>query len=324
MESRTDTEALTEAAVAAGAAPSIHNTQPWRWRVGDRVADLYADRSRQLAESDPDGRMMLTSCGAALHHACVALAAQGYAVEVTRMPDPDEPEHLARIAITGHAAVTPEAMRHQQTTEIRHTDRRPLADQPLPPEAVDALRSAASGYGIGLDLLDRDQVIDLAVAVSRAQRGQTGDEAGRAELDAWVGEQAPAGAGVPAANIPDHPLPTTVPARDFGNVGTLTFVDAHDAAARYAILYGLDDERGTWLRAGEALSAAWLTATEHAIALLPMSAAIESPATRVELRAILSNVGYPCLVLRLGIPDASQPAPPRTPRLPSSATVESG
>jgi len=115
-----------------------------------------------------------------------------------------------------------------------------------------------------------------------------------------------------------------VPARDFGHLGALTGAETHDSAARYAILYGLDDEPGTWLRAGEALSAVWLAAIEHGVALVPLSAAVESPATRQELRRILSGVGYPCIAMRLGIADRQQPGPPQTPRLPTATTVDTG
>jgi nitroreductase len=80
------TGALTHAATVALRAPSIHNTQPWRWRIHDTTADLYADAGRQLHVSDPDRRMLTISCGVALHHARVALATAGTAVEVDLLP----------------------------------------------------------------------------------------------------------------------------------------------------------------------------------------------------------------------------------------------
>ena len=56
---RSATALLTEAARAAGHAPSIHNTQPWRWRVSADGLDLYAERGRQLGITDPEGRLLL-------------------------------------------------------------------------------------------------------------------------------------------------------------------------------------------------------------------------------------------------------------------------
>jgi hypothetical protein len=63
------------------------------------------------------------------------------------------------------------------------------------------------------------------------------------------------------AVLPARPQRTTVPGRDFGTAGTLPIGPGHDRAA-YAVSYGDDDEPESSLRAGEALSAAWLTATE--------------------------------------------------------------
>jgi hypothetical protein len=316
------TRALVGAATVAGSAPSIHNTQPWRWRIHDGVADLYADMNRHLDASDPDRRMLMVSCGAALHHAEVALAAEGFAADVVRVPDAATPAHVARVSITGRAPVTPDATRLAQTVKVRRTDRRPLLDEPVPQEAIEALRAAAASFDIGLDVLKRDQVIDLAVAIDHSQRGALADERTRAELDTWTGGAHPQGTGIPAAAIPASTPQTTVPARDFGHAGTLPISDAHDSAATYAILYGRDDEPATWLRAGEALSAAWLIATELSVALLPLSVATETPSTWQELRRIVAGIGYPCMAVRLGIADPDQPPTVRTPRLDPHETIE--
>ncbi|MDF3051341.1 MAG: nitroreductase, partial [Pseudonocardia sp.] len=58
-------------------APSVHNTQPWRWRLGDDTVALFADQRRRLWATDRDARDLILSCGAALHHLRVALAAAG-------------------------------------------------------------------------------------------------------------------------------------------------------------------------------------------------------------------------------------------------------
>src|SRR6478752_772871 len=65
---------LSDAAAAAGYAPSIHNTQPWRWKIRSRSLELWEAHARRLPITDPDGRMAAISCGAALHHARVAMA----------------------------------------------------------------------------------------------------------------------------------------------------------------------------------------------------------------------------------------------------------
>jgi hypothetical protein len=58
------------------------------------------------------------------------------------------------------------------------------------------------------------------------------------------------------------------------------------------------------------------------VAVLPLSAAIETAAQRHALRRILGGVGYPYLAMRLGIADPDQASLPHTPRLAASETVE--
>jgi hypothetical protein len=60
-------EVLAAAARSALRAPSVFNTQPWRWVLEGDVLELRADRQRQLAAADPFGNMLLASCGAAFH-----------------------------------------------------------------------------------------------------------------------------------------------------------------------------------------------------------------------------------------------------------------
>ena len=308
--------AAAEAVVAlAGRAPSVHNSQPWRWRVDGPVLDLYADRRRALGVTDPDGRLAVLSCGAALHHARVALAAEGRTVDVERLPAPADPDHLARLTVTGRAPVTPTAIRLAQAIGLRHTDRRPVTGTPVDAGRLSAIVDAVTAEGARLHLLSPDTVLDLAATVSRAQLIEAAEEAWRAELAHWSGGQRPAGTGVPDAAIPDVPTRTTVPGRDFGHAGTLPAGTEHDRAATFAILYGEQDTPLDWLRAGEALSAGWLVATELGVSVLPMSAAAEVPATRAALRRLLSGLGEPYLALRLGIADPDRPAP-GTPRLP--------
>src|SRR5271166_2317279 len=78
-------------------APSIHNTQPWRFTAGGQQISLHADAGRQLAVADPDGREMLISCGAALFNVRLALRSLGYVPETSVLPDPGQPALVARV-----------------------------------------------------------------------------------------------------------------------------------------------------------------------------------------------------------------------------------
>jgi hypothetical protein len=58
---------------AATLAPSLHNSQPWRFRLMGEAVEVYADRHRQLEVLDPDGRELMVSVGAAVFTLRLAL-----------------------------------------------------------------------------------------------------------------------------------------------------------------------------------------------------------------------------------------------------------
>src|SRR5690242_152818 len=117
---------LSQAAVAALGAPSLLNTQPWRWRIGGQAAELWADHSRQVHSIDPEGRLLTLTCGVALHHAVTALAAMGRQTAVSYRPDLDEPDLLARITLTGERSPEPADVRLFRAMANRRSDRRPF------------------------------------------------------------------------------------------------------------------------------------------------------------------------------------------------------
>ncbi|MBV1849413.1 Acg family FMN-binding oxidoreductase [Catellatospora tritici] len=312
---RAPAAAYAAAAEAAGRAPSIHNTQPWHWQVHPDRLDLFADTSRSLPGTDPDQRMLLVSCGAALHHAQVALHAQGYQVAVRPLPDPDRPEHLATLTVDGDTPVTADAVRLAQAIQLRHTDRRPNVDIPVTGEQLEELRRVAGAVGVDLHRLTADQATELAVAVSHAEDAAATEPSWQAETAQWTGPDRPAGTGLPPEVIPDKRPETDVGERDFGTQGTLEVGGGHDRASTYVVLFGAEDDRAAWLRAGQALSAVWLHATLLGLAVLPYSQVIEIDATRAMMRRILSHLGHAYVVLRLGVADPDHPLPGHTPRL---------
>jgi hypothetical protein len=315
-------DGLAAAAATAGYAPSIHNTQPWLWRTSFDTLDLHLRRDRVLPVTDPDARLATISCGAALHHARTALAAAGWRVTVARLPDATDRDHLARLRVYAPAPPDPVAADLVRTIPLRHTNRQPVTGPPVGPEELAAITAAVQAEGAMLHILPADQVIELAAAADLAQRVEAGESAWQAELDYWTGGTRPAGTGIPDAAIPQHAPRTTVPGRDFGHGGDQPISAEHDRTAAFAILFGRGDEPRDWLRAGEALSAGWLTATGRGVSVMPLSAPVEVVGTRETMSRLLSYLSSPYLVLRLGTVDPADVDPPHAPRLPTDQIIE--
>ncbi|GGR74283.1 NAD(P)H nitroreductase [Micromonospora fulviviridis] len=304
---------LEAAARQALHAPSVFNTQPWRWRITADTLELRADPDRQLATTDPDGRLLTLSCGAALHHARVSLAAAGWAVTVERRPDPADPALLARLRATGPAHLDVAAARLVDAIPRRRTDRRAYGDRPVPEPVLARLRAAVEAEDAHLHIVRPDQMPMLAVSTGRAADAELADPAYREELRRWTDRPAGSGDGVPTATAV-RPAPRRVPLRDYapGGAAGLNAGADFDRGAAYLILFGEQDEPAAWLRGGEALSALLLTATAEGLSSAPLSDAIEVAWPRRMMRDLLAGIGDPYLVVRVGWgPGDDLPAAPR-------------
>jgi hypothetical protein len=317
---------LYQVACVACRAPSIANSQPWRWRIGDETLELRVDRSRQLTVADPQGRLMIQSCGAALHHATIVLTVFGAAATVERIDDPADPDLLARLTLGGPHQVTAEDMRLHHALRTRRTDRRPfLGIMPLPDEVVDLLRHATAPFGVSTHEFDADDVGFLALAAQSAATIEQRDAAYQQEMATWSTDRDSAnGDGVPNwAAVPQ--VPRAVAVRDFapGAVAGLRPGQGDDRYTSYLALSTTKDGQADWLRTGEALSAVLLTATTLGVASSVMSDVVEVPGARALLRGVLRPAGHPQLTVRLGVNESADPVAP-TPRRSCADVIESG
>jgi hypothetical protein len=305
------TGVLVQAARASLHAPSVFNTQPWRWRISGDTMELYADRTRALSSTDPGGRLLLISCGAALHHARVALAAAGRAVTVDRLPDEARPELLARLRLGAQVPADPEAVMTAGALKRRRSDRRAFADRPVSDEALTRFRRFVEHEGAYLHVVRADQVPMLAIATEVAANAEIDDPRYRKELKEWTSRPAWTGDGVPPATAVEPSL-RRVPVRDFvsgGRPGLQPGADV-DKGARYVIVFGRGDEPIDLLRGGEALSALLLKATAEGLATAPLSDAVEVEWPRHLLRGLLEDLGEPYIAVRLGYRGSAEPLPP--------------
>src|SRR6476659_3646039 len=148
---------LSVLVLGAVAAPSVHNTQPWLFRLHSDRIDLRADRRRQLRVLDPTGRQLVISCGCALFNLRVAAAAFGYVTRVRRFPDPTDLDLLASVDV-----VLPDGsrdLREEADTDLgmlapelrrRHTNRRRFGPDQVPEAVLQALALSARIEGASL------------------------------------------------------------------------------------------------------------------------------------------------------------------------------
>jgi nitroreductase len=311
----------------AARAPSVHNSQPWRFRVDEDTVELWADPARKTRD-DAIGREMLISCGAALFGLRLAVRSLGHLPVVDLLPDPSRLRLLARVRVAAGArgaegarviALNELERRMLAAVPHRHTHRGPFLAEPLPPGLLAGLQNDALTEGATLALvgdgLPADRLARLAAAATR----QAGLEAGeRAEIRRWTrGPQHPAADGVPAAALvagPSEAAPGRLPQRDFDlgrDLGLLPGGGAPPAAT--AVLLTAGDRRADWLRAGQALQRLLLHAASEWVFASLYTQPLENSLTRELIRDQLRLPGDPQMLLQLGRAGSAASTPRRPP-----------
>ena len=306
----------------AGRAPSVHNTQPWRFAISDDAIELFADDRRQL-RVDRKGREMIISCGAALYGLRLAVRSLGYLPAVELLPGPPGYRPLARVRLGPPAPATTDERKMIAAVPHRHTHRGPFEPGPLPPGLFATLRDDVRAEGATLTRLDpgpaRDELMALvAASASRQDR----DPQRRAEVWLWSrGPDSPERDGVPAHAFPSVPdrEPGRLPQRDFDlgrGVGLLP--GGGPAAAAIAVLSTPGDDEADWLHAGQALHRLLLYAASQWVFASLSSQPLEDAAIRAQIRDRLTGPGWPQMLLAFGVSRTTQP----TARRPATDLIE--
>jgi nitroreductase len=301
----------------AARAPSVHNTQPWRFTVTGQAIELYADASRQLME-DPAGREMIISCGAALFGLRLAIRSLGYQPNVDLFPEPSQRHLLARVRAGRPAPMTPDERAMLRAVPHRHTHRGAFEPDPLPVGLLERLRDDAAAEGATLTVIDdgpaHQRLTAILAAWSRWQDLYPTSPAAirtRAETLRWTHE-----AGYPARDgVPAYAFPAAagyeagrLPQRDFDVDRGWGFSPSGGPPAPVtAVLVAQGEDEESWLRAGQALQRILLRATRRWVFARLQTQPLQSASVRAQIRASLTPSGSPQLLLELGVVRTSRP-----------------
>nr|WP_246060254.1 nitroreductase family protein [Herbidospora galbida] len=304
-------EALEAVVEAATWAPSIHNTQPWSFAVAGEEISLRADMDRRLPFSDPRGRQLLISCGAALFNMKTAIRAMDRAPIVRTLPDPDRPSLLATVRIGPPEPAGEEVRTIRHEIPRRRTHRGGFTDRPLPAGVLGTLVTEAAQEGGRLIPLTSETSVEmLAALTSVAQEAHAGDPDFDLEMIRW-GRRPGSGRrdGVPAdAYLRPGREPPRFPQRDYSR-GQGWGGDVGEAAGAevgvVALLTTPGDDRIDWLHAGQALQRVLLHAAVHGIGAAFHTQSLEYPNLRDFVRTELCSKEFPQVLIRLGYPDGT-------------------
>ena len=303
-------------------APSLHNSQPWRWVVENGTLRLFADHARVGHHTDATGREVILSCGAALDHLLVAAASLEWQVTVERYPDPHDHDHLASAVFhpadstDAHARVLAEAISSRRTDRLAFAAPEPWA------EVEQQLRTILRGTVADLDVIDDNGRPALADASRRTEEQRRDDASYRYELLWWTGHSGTED-GVPSSALPSPAEASHVDvAREFPGYGSGDRRPQVDRDhSNILVLSTYDDSRESTLRCGEALSRVLLECTAAGFATCTLTHMIEIHSSREIVRRLTGRRAEPQVLIRVGRAPEISPPPVHTPRRPLSEVL---
>jgi nitroreductase len=297
---------------AATAAPSIHNSQPWRFLVGPRRIELYADPRRQLHIADADGRSLLISCGAALFNLRVAAEHLGFHPRVRLLPSKDPT--LAATVDVDHRHSRPSLLDElYPAIWARHTNRHPFAARRPSESALARLVEAVAGENAVVRIYDDPAEVSRIIGLLRAaELKERADMAGMSERANWLAA-GPRQDGIPVGSLGPVPEQTKAAFRDLANgEGTARPKALFEATPTVALLSTIQDRPVDWVRAGQALERFLLVATNQGLAASFMNQPLDQPDLRWLVRSPTTGLGHTQMLMRIGY-GIPVPATPRRP-----------
>lgn len=302
-----DPGVIEEAVMLACRAPSLHNSQPWRWVVEGAALHLWADRERVIPATDHSGRELTLSCGAVLDHLRVAMAAAGWESATERFPDPHNPDHLATLEFRSVGAVT-EAQRQRADAILRRRTDRLAFGAPVDWEALESvLRQTVTSFEVMLDVVADDARQQLAEASRLTETLRRYDTSYQTELRWWTSPFAPDTRVPQSALVSSAEADRVDVAREFPPAGggrRGAAID-HDYSKILVLSTYHDDSAPEVLRCGEALSAVLLDCTVAGMATCTLTHMTEVGASRDIIGQLTGRSGPAQLLIRVGTSPAS-------------------
>jgi hypothetical protein len=324
--------AILETCVSAAvAAPSIHNSQPWRFRLDAQTVtfQVRAAPGRGLRHTDPTGHALHLSVGASALNLRVALEHFGWEPATRLLPCPADPDLLACVRPTEPAS-GPSRGRDADPVDLyeaiwrRHSSRFPFSGKPLPPHLYIALAEAADLEGGWLAFPGAAETARLLALTAQAEQRNRLDADRATESRRWVrgDPYEDADTGLPPAVLGPQDTRERIPMRDFTAQRHTERLAARpfESAPVVALLVTGHDRRIDWLRAGQALERVLLVATDQGVRASLLHQALEWPDLRESLGPTPEHPGHAQMLIRLGY----GPQGPATPRRAADVTYDAG
>jgi nitroreductase len=286
-------------------AANSHNTQPWRFKIGDSGIEILPDLTRQIPVVDPDNHHLYASLGCAAENLGIAAGMHGRPGEFSFNP---ADEGRVIFAFGGGATVKP-AMFNAITK--RQSTRGDYDGKAVSVADLQTLATASVLQGVDMVLIsDRpriDRVRDLVVAGNSAQMA---DAAFVRELKTWLRfsprQAIQMGDGLFSASSGNPAIPAWLGPLMFDFVFKAKAENEKYArqiasSAGIAVFVAQKNDAEHWVLAGRACQRFALAATALGLKHAFINQPVEVARLRPELAALVGMPGRrPDILMRFG------------------------
>lgn len=282
-------EVLEDAVRLACQAPSYRNSQPWSWIIDHSQLQLFL-APEQVPSADHAGRQSLISCGAALDHLRVAMAASRYDCRVNYFPSANSVAYLASIDFAPADCVSELQRRRARAINDRRSVRLPYDEPPNWSQFEPRMHSDVDCRFTYLDVIAEGDRADITETTLLADQLQPFES----DTNRWG---------------------TTISEQDRYERAEVT--DDHSVLL---VLSAVENTRRAIFGCGESLSQVLIEATMAGFATSVMTRALEVPATR-DIVADVVGRSLPQVIVRIGAHCDRNLLPPPAPRRPLSEVL---
>lgn len=302
-------------------APSSHNTQCWKFRVGADSISILPDFSRRCPVVDPDDHHLFASLGCAVENLVQASGPHGRRAHAAFDPSTSRID----IALESTKAV---ASPLHEALAVRQSTRAEYDGQALSNEELAVLEAAGSGSGVEVLMLTEQSAMEGVLEyVIEGNTAQMRDPAFIDELKAWIrfsrSEAVETGDGLFSGSSGNPSVPRWLGSMLFDRFFTVEgetekYVRHVRSSAGIAVFVSEKSDAAGWVEAGRCYERFALQAAALGIRNAHLNQPVEVAALRPQLASFL-GVGprRPDLVIRFG----RGPEMPRSLRRPVAAVL---
>lgn len=303
-------------------APSSHNTQCWKFKLGQDSIALLPDFARRCPAVDPDDHHLFVSLGCATENLVQAASAKGYRARATFMAGASDVIEIGLEPTKAAASALFDAITQRQSTRVE------FDGQPLSNAELKLLETAGTGNGVRVLLLTGKQIMENVLEyIVQGNTVQMRDPAFVRELKTWIrfndAEAVRKGDGLFSRCTGNASVPRWLGDNLFGMF--FKEKDENEKYARHvrssagiAVFVSEASDKSHWVEVGRAFERFALQATAIGVRNSHLNQPVEVTAIRPQLAEFLGIThGRPDLVVRFG----RGPEMPRSLRRPVEAVL---